>query len=94
MGAASYVGKDMTVTASYSGCEATRQWACWSGPPGSGPQQTGFVLFVYHKPAGECDALQSSTFTFSLAPVVDHPYFQHLSTIRIVVGEQQLDWQR
>lgn len=92
--AASLVGKDLTVTASYGGCEATRQWACWSGPPGSGPQQTGAVLFVYHQPAGACDALQSITSTFSIAPVVDHSYFANLSTVSIFVGGQRVEWQR
>ena len=91
----SYVGTDMTVTASYGGCEATRQWVCWNGlVPGSGAWPPQLGLHVFHKPAGECDALQSSTLTFSLSPVVDDRDLRDLSEIIFFVGGHRVDWLR
>jgi hypothetical protein len=96
--AVTYAGTDMTVTASYGGCQATRIWACFDGSYAiSDPPMA--EIHINHEPAGDCDALLTSSLTFSLSPVVDDAgVLGDVQRIILFVGESgastRVEWQR
>jgi hypothetical protein len=98
VGAVSYAGTDMSVTATYGGCQATRIWACFDGRYAiSDPPMA--EIHINHEPAGDCDALLASSLTFSLSPMVDDAgVLGDVQRIILFVGENgastRVDWQR
>ena len=67
---AEVVGDRLVVTASHGGCAPAEMWACWDGTfLESNPVQ--IPIAIHHAPAGDCDALFTSTISVSLDPVID-----------------------
>jgi hypothetical protein len=70
---ASYVGTELTVTAQYGACAPKRIWPCWNGELYfNGPAPTFTDIAIRREPGdSECLELETSTTTFSIAPIVD-----------------------
>ncbi len=94
---ATYVGTDLTVTATYGGCAPSRTWACWNGLyVTSDPPQAQVVVHHDHEAVGECAAIVTQIATISLTPIVDgrDGAAQPLDRVILSVGGTQVDWQR